>query len=133
MDHERTHLDRRPAAASADTATAAFDGIGRLVSAAAETIARWHRQAATRSALTACSDRVLADIGIERDDIPAIARASTGRSRTAPVNWRDALTQRLEKARQRRRIYRELMAYSDRELDELGIGRRDIPGIARAT
>ena len=133
MDHERTHLDRRPAEAGAETLTAVWGGIRRLVSAAGETIGRWHRQAATRNALMACSDRVLADIGVERDDIPAIASASTGRFRTEPVNWRDVLTQRLEKARRRRRIYQELMAYSDRELDELGIGRRDIPEIARAT
>lgn len=117
MDHERTHLD---------------DGIGRLVSAAAGTIARWYRQAATRRALMACSDRVLADIGIERDDIPAMAGSSSGSFAAGPVNWRDTLTQRLETARRRRRIYRELMAYSDRDLDELGIRRRDISGIARA-
>jgi uncharacterized protein YjiS (DUF1127 family) len=115
MNHERTHLDR---------------GVGRMVSVAAETIARWRRQWATRSALMACSNRVLADIGIEREDIPAIAKASSGRSET--FNWRDAWTRRLESGRQRRRIYRELMAYSDSELDELGIGRGDIPAIARS-
>jgi uncharacterized protein YjiS (DUF1127 family) len=117
MNHERTHLDR---------------GVGRLVRSAAATIGRWYRQAATRSALMACSDRVLADIGIEREDIPAIAKASIGGSRSETVNWRDAWTRHFESGRQRRRIYRELMAYSDSELDELGIGRGDIPAIARS-
>jgi uncharacterized protein YjiS (DUF1127 family) len=132
MDRERTQLDRRPADAGAERLTAVLGGIRRLVSAAGEVVARWNREAATRSALMACSDRVLADIGIERDDTPAIARASIGRFRAEPVNWRDVLTQRLKKARLRRCIYQELMAYSDRELDELGLGRRDISEIARA-
>ena len=118
MSHDRAHFDH---------------GVWRLVNSAAETIGRWYRRAATRSALMACSDRVLADIGIAREDIPAIALASTGGSRPDAVNWRDGLARRLEGARQRRRVYRELMAYSDRELDELGIGRGEIPGIARST
>ena len=117
MKHDRAHLD---------------DGIWRVVNGMADAIGRWYREAATRNALTACSDRVLADIGIEREDIPAIARASAGRFTAGPVNWRDRLTQRLEKVRRRRRIYRELMAYSDSELDELGIGRGDVARVARA-
>jgi uncharacterized protein YjiS (DUF1127 family) len=117
MSHERAQLGH---------------GIWRLVTGTTDTVGRWYRQAATRSALMACSDRVLADVGIEREDIPAIARASAGRSRSETVNWRDALSRRLEGIRQRRRVYRELMAYSDRELDELGIGRGDIDRITRA-
>lgn len=107
-------------------------GIWRLVNGAADTIGRWYRQVVTRSALTACSDRVLADIGIERENIPAIARASSSRAESKIFDWSDTLSTRLERARQRRRVYRELMAYSDSELDELGIGRGDIPGIARS-
>lgn len=117
MNHNGTHLDH---------------GISRLASNAAGTIGRWYRQAVTRSALMRCSDRVLADIGIEREDIPAIARASTRRAGSEAFDWRAALARRLDGVRQRRRIYRELMAYSDRELDELGIGRGDIPQIARS-
>jgi uncharacterized protein YjiS (DUF1127 family) len=116
MNHDRAHLGH---------------GIWRLVNGTTDAIGRWYRQAATRSALMACSDRVLADIGIERENIPAVARASTGGFRPEIVNWRDALTQLLEKARQRRRIYHELMAYSDSELDELGIRRGDVARIAR--
>jgi uncharacterized protein YjiS (DUF1127 family) len=117
MNRDRAHLDH---------------GIWRLVNGADDTIGRWYRQVATRSALMACSDRVLADIGIERENIPAIARASSGRGGGQVFDWRDALARRLERMRQRRRVYRELMAYSDSELDELGIGRGDIPGIARS-
>ncbi len=36
--------------------------------------ARWWQRRATEAALTRCSDRVLADVGIERDDIPLVAR-----------------------------------------------------------
>jgi uncharacterized protein YjiS (DUF1127 family) len=34
--------------------------------------------------------------------------------------------------REQRRIYRELTAYSDRDLEEIGIRRSDIAGIARS-
>ena len=34
----------------------------------------WQRQRRTRHLLMRCSDRVLADIGIARDDIPLIAK-----------------------------------------------------------
>jgi uncharacterized protein YjiS (DUF1127 family) len=38
---------------------------------------------------------------------------------------------RREARRERRRVYRELMAYNDRELEEIGVRRSDVAGIVR--
>lgn len=47
-------------------------------------------------------------------------------------NLRGHLQQSRAERRTQVRVRRELMVYSDHELDELGIKRRDIPDIARA-
>ncbi len=94
--------------------------------------------AQTERQLMACSDRVLADIGIAREDIPLVARGRT-RSSTRPAS-----AVRLARGparlagggarrrRELRRIRRELAAYNDRDLDDLGIRRSDIPALARS-
>jgi uncharacterized protein YjiS (DUF1127 family) len=101
-------------------------------------IATWDRQRQTHKALMSCSNRVLADIGIAREDIPLVARGidprvldagATGWRRWWPATrvWLVAMRQA---QRERRRIERELTAYRDHELDDLGIRRVDIPAIA---
>jgi uncharacterized protein YjiS (DUF1127 family) len=85
------------------------------------------------------SDRALEDIGTTRADLPAFAKQSDPWRRlpkdAAFVLALGALIDRVETWRARRRkqaqIYRELMDCSDRELNELGLSRRDIPQIAR--
>jgi uncharacterized protein YjiS (DUF1127 family) len=95
----------------------------------------WLQQRRTERLLMACSDRVLADIGIPRGDIPLVARgqdplqAERGRGWLATL--RASLSERLAARRAWRREQAELMAYSDQELADLGIKRRDIPAILR--
>jgi uncharacterized protein YjiS (DUF1127 family) len=99
----------------------------------------WWRRRETEAALMECSDRVLADLGIERQDIPLIARgldpaAVALRGAALHRGWQDlldriAVMRGVEQPGRRER--RELMAYSDRELDELGIRRADIPALTR--
>jgi uncharacterized protein YjiS (DUF1127 family) len=114
----------------------------RLSGALRPLLAGWARRRERRrtyDALMRCSDRVLADIGIAREDIPLIAsgidssRHEPGASAMRP--WWAATRARLEAAREarreRRRVYRELMSYRDHELDDLGVRRSDIAGIAR--
>jgi uncharacterized protein YjiS (DUF1127 family) len=103
-------------------------------------LARQYRQAESRHALAGCSDRMLADIGIPREDIHLAARGVDMRD---PIGVSQAalrprliasigrMHQRRRERREQLRVYQELMAYSDRELDELGLRRRDIPAIAR--
>jgi uncharacterized protein YjiS (DUF1127 family) len=82
---------------------------------------------------------VLADIGIAREDIPLIARGIDPHDYDlAAVGWRGRwawmrgrLDAMRKAGRQQRQVYRELMAYRDHELDDLGIRRVDIPTIAR--
>jgi uncharacterized protein YjiS (DUF1127 family) len=100
-------------------------------------LARHYRQAEARRALAACNDRTLADIGIPRQHIHLAARGVDVRDPIAVS--RAALWPRLiaaigrmhQRRREKVRVYRELMAYSDRELEEIGLRRRDIPAIAR--
>jgi uncharacterized protein YjiS (DUF1127 family) len=117
----------------------AFRWIDRSAQALAAGLARWYRQRQTRAALMGCSDRVLADIGIEREDIPLVAKgidpAGYELKDVALRRWWVAVHARVDAARavrrERRRLYRELDAYSDRELEEIGLRRGDISLIAR--
>jgi uncharacterized protein YjiS (DUF1127 family) len=127
MDRERT------------LATGRNGGVMRVASSLLAGLARWRERHRTRDALMRCSDRVLADIGIEREHIPLIAKGiDPSRHETAAeVMWRwwSAGGARVQSARaarrERRRVYRELMSYRDHELDDLGVRRSDIAGIAR--
>lgn len=99
---------------------------------------RW-RQRQTERQLMACSDRVLADIGIPREDIRLIARGKDPLQHEAGIawsGWLPGLLAWLEEAREERRewrrIRRELATYSDHDLDDLGIRRGDIPALAKS-
>lgn len=126
------------ARATAQILTAAGRGMALPFRALGARVAGWQQQRATREALSGCSDRVLADIGIARDDIPLLARGVDPRAESGVTpwwhGWRE-LPARIAAARRERRhwrrVRRELMAYDDRELDEIGIRRADIPVIAR--
>jgi uncharacterized protein YjiS (DUF1127 family) len=117
----------------------AFRWIDRSVQALAAGLARWRRQRQTRNALMGCSDRVLEDIGIAREHIALVAKgidpADDQLSAPGLRRWWAAAHARLDAARvarrERRRLFRELDAYSDRELEEIGLRRGDISLIAR--
>jgi uncharacterized protein YjiS (DUF1127 family) len=102
-------------------------------------LVRWQERRRTYDALMRCSDRVLADIGIEREHISLIARGIDPRGHESRVDalqrWWVSARARLSAAREARqerlRVYRELMSYRDHELDDLGVRRSDIGGIAR--
>lgn len=127
------------AEAVAATLRAAGGDLRRLVGSAGRAIARRRREAATRAMLAACSDRTLADIGIAREHISLVAKGLDPNAvDPASLTWRGrgaALLARLEavraRLREQRRIRRELMGYSDHELNDLGLAPRDIPLIAR--
>ena len=98
---------------------------------------KW-RQWQTERQLMACSDRVLADIGIARDDIPLIARGKDPLEHGTGIAWSGWLPGLLawleevrEERRELRRIRRELASYSDHDLDDLGIRRSDIPALLK--
>src|SRR5262245_15087731 len=124
------------AEANAAMMIAAGRAVMRALRSLRARLALWRERRRTYEALTRLSDCVLADIGIERAQIPLIAKGidpsqHEGRLRLLGRRWASARA-RLEAARaarqERRRIWRELMAYRDRELDELGVRRADIPG-----
>jgi uncharacterized protein YjiS (DUF1127 family) len=124
---------------TAEMVAAAFRGTARALRQLLAQAVRWERRRATRAALMRCSDRVLADVGIAREHIPLVAKgvdpAEYQLRDSALRRWWTAAHARLDAARearrQRRRLYRELDAYNDRELEEIGLRRADIPTIVR--
>jgi uncharacterized protein YjiS (DUF1127 family) len=130
---------RLQAEATADMLRQAGRGVARAWQAARLGLAQRRQQWQTADALMRCSDRVLADVGIAREHIPLVARGidpHTYEPMSAGL-WRrwHAVRVRLDAAREarreRRQVYRELMAYNDRELEEIGVRRSDVAGIAR--
>jgi len=126
------------AEATAPMLTAAGRGVARSLGSMLAAFARWQERRRTCDALMRCSDRVLADIGIEREHIVLIARGIDPQEHESSIEalrrrWASArarLEVRQAVRRERRRIYRELMAYDDGELDDLGVRRPDIAAIA---
>jgi uncharacterized protein YjiS (DUF1127 family) len=125
----------------AETAAAmvrsAFRATARLLRLCGAPVIRSRQRRETEPALMRCSDRTLADIGIAREHIPLVAKGvdPADYQLRAPAlrRWWTAARARLDAAReprrQRRRLYRELDAYNDRELEEIGLRRADIPAI----
>ena len=113
---------------------------GRMAASLAGGLVLWLRSLHTRHELMRLNDRALADIGTTRHELKAYARQSDAwrqlpRDSVALLSWR-ALAERVggwrDHRRQEAQTYRELMAYSDAELTDLGISRRDIGAIARS-
>ena len=108
-----------------------------LFEAGRRLLAQQYRRAESRHALAACSDRTLADIGIAPEHIHLAARGVDVRDPIAVGQagvWPRLIAsigRMPERRREQLRVYRELMAYSDRELEEIGLRRRDIPVVSR--
>jgi len=139
INHHVASAQQLRAEATAPMLMRAGRGVRRAARTVLARLARWQERRQTYDALMRCSDRVLADIGIEREHIPLIAKAIDPSHHESAVavawRWWAAVRARLDAAgearREQRRVYRELMAYQDRELDDLGVRRADIAGIAR--
>lgn len=139
LQHIITGARQERAEKTAEMLAAAFRGTARGLQLLWAQLVRFEQRRATREALMRCSDRVLADVGIEREQIPLVASGidpAEYQLRDAALRrWWAAARARLDAARearrQRRRLYRELDAYNDRELEEIGLRRVDIPAIAR--
>ena len=75
---ELEHFAARARQQRANAAAAMIASASRSVTEALRSLltlaVRWQQQRATRDALMRCSDRVLADIGIEREHIPLVAK-----------------------------------------------------------
>jgi uncharacterized protein YjiS (DUF1127 family) len=139
LGHVIARARQQRAEATAAMIGCAFRGMVRALRPLLAQVVRWEQRRATRDALMRCSGRVLADIGIAREDIPLVAKgidpAEYQLRDPALRRWWAAARARLDAAREarreRRRTYRELDAYNDGELEEIGLRRADIPVIAR--
>ena len=119
---------RRTAARKPAAPRQPASGLSGVLAAAIAAAAGPFRDAAAMHLLRRKSDRVLADMGLNRETLADGVAAA----RTALAAKRGALlSQRLAAWREERRIYRELSSYTDAELAELGMGRGDIRAAAR--
>ena len=95
---ESGHFAARARQQRADAAAAviasAFRGMTGALRLVLAHAVRWKQQRATRDALMRCSDRVLADIGIERQHIPLVAKGIDPAERRATGQHVPALVDR---------------------------------------
>ncbi len=113
---------------SAEEAGLPTSGLMGVLTAAYDAVAGAARDRATAWGLRRKTDRVLADMGFDREAL--VADLAAGRKSRAAQRGA-LLSQRLASWREERRIYRELSSYSDAELAELGMGRGDVRAAAR--
>lgn len=101
---------------------------------------RRQREAETRRRLNACSDWMLADIGVAREHIDLAAKGVDVGDPSAVLLHQQGWWQRMKAAfaelrplePKQRRVFAELSAYSEQDLQDIGIRRADIRAIARA-
>jgi uncharacterized protein YjiS (DUF1127 family) len=123
----------RAMAPAAVTRTIAPETIGRALRDLTAAILRPLRRQAIVDRLERLDDRLLADIGVQRFDIDAIA--DTVASRQVPSvgvafgHLLGVLIRSLKAWSERRAAYRELSALDDRMLSDIGITRADIPAV----
>ncbi|MDX1540177.1 MAG: DUF1127 domain-containing protein [Geminicoccaceae bacterium] len=122
----------------AEATAVMLSSIGRLlvrpIRRVNEPLTRRQRQRRTQDELAMCSDRVLEDIGIDRQAIPFVAHGLDPDAARPEPWWRSAIDRFRATARARqksRRLEAQLAAYHDRELDDLGVRRADIPLVVR--
>lgn len=123
-DVKAARLASIPPRAERQPATGLYGVVEAAVEAALGTLQDFR----TASSLRRKPDRVLADLGLNRETLTADVAAA----RKAAAARRGALvSQRLQALREQRRIFDELSHCTDVELSDIGIARADIGAIAR--
>ncbi len=137
------HIDRGQhlrALAIVDSAVAVFQVLMRPLRPLGLAFDRWQSRMHDKQALMQRNDRLLEDIGVRRSEIDSFLKGRAVKKPAIPPSPEksrllESLAGRLETVRRgwqaQREIERELGAYRDRELLEIGIRRADIPRIAR--
>lgn len=110
-----------------------FHSVGTAFKSMLQSIRRPFLRAAIVHRLDRLDDRILADIGVARWEIPAVADRVAGRRSprlsNALAGLASALLDGIAAWRDRRVATRELMALDDRMLRDIGVSRSDIPEI----
>lgn len=116
-------VDRRAGADAAPRSSGVLAVLGRML-----------RRRAIYRELMSLDDRLLADIGLTRGDVAAVAhraaeedRPGEARAQFRPFAFVRALIERIGEARRRQAAMDELMALDERILADIGLVREDIP------
>lgn len=92
----------------------------------------WRRRREAYHTLTALDDRTLADIGLERNDIPALVKVMHGSYRSASVDgaFETEIVQPLKQWRLWQVAHKQLSRLDNRTLSDIGLVRGDIDWVA---
>jgi uncharacterized protein YjiS (DUF1127 family) len=103
-----------------------------LVKYAGRKVARWSQRREAYRGLMALDDRMLADIGIRRDDIPAVVKAMASGPIAASFegSFETELVLPLKQWNLWRVAHKQLNRLDDRMLDDIGFVRADIDWVA---
>lgn len=91
----------------------------------------WRKRAKLSREMYGLSDRMLADIGIRRDEIPSIIEKTYPRLHV--VSILKALLVKWADARKNRKMAMKLRSFDDRLLADIGLARSDISAIANGS
>ncbi len=103
-----------------------------LVKYALRKLSQWRRRQEAYSTLMALDDRALADIGLERDEIPALVKAMHGGYRSPSVDgaFETEVVQPLKQWRLWQVAHKQLSRLDNRTLSDIGLVRGDIDWVA---
>jgi uncharacterized protein YjiS (DUF1127 family) len=103
-----------------------------LVKYAARKVARWSQRRDAYRSLMALDNRMLADIGLSRDEIPAVVNAMSGGPIAASLDgsFETELAMSLKQWNLWRVAHKQLSRLDDRTLDDIGFVRGDIDWVA---
>jgi uncharacterized protein YjiS (DUF1127 family) len=103
-----------------------------LVKLAARKVATWYQRREAYRSLMGLDDRMLADIGLSRDEIPAVVKAMVGGPASASFDgcFEADLVLPLKQWNLWRVAHKQLNRLDDRMLDDIGLVRGDIDWVA---
>jgi uncharacterized protein YjiS (DUF1127 family) len=106
--------------------------VASLIKYAARKVARWSQRRDAYRSLMALDDRMLADIGLSRDEIPAVVNAMTGGPIAAALDgsFETEFAIPLKQWNLWRVAHKQLSRLDDRMLDDIGFVRGDIDWVA---
>jgi uncharacterized protein YjiS (DUF1127 family) len=106
--------------------------VASLAKYAMRKLSAWHRRHEAYRTLMALDDRTLRDIGLERDEIPALVKVMHGRYQSETIDgaFETEIVQPLKQWRLWQVAHKQLSRLDNRTLSDIGMVRGDIDWVA---